>query len=160
MKRGSCSVCEHPNRGEIDRAHVAGESLRDLAERFGRNKDTIAKHVKEHIPSAVRAAAAADAGDTILNELQTLCGEAIRLQALAEKKKDFRTAMAGIRELRGLIELKARLLGDLRDREINITNVQIDAETAERMAQMYLARRARPLLGIPNPVPVESPREE
>jgi len=40
-----------------------------------------------------------------------------------------------------LVELKARVMGEIRDREISITNVQIDPETAEKMAAIFLARR-------------------
>lgn len=53
--------------------------------------------------------------------------------------------MTAIRELTRLAELSARLLGELRDREISITNVQLDPETLDRMAEMHLARRAAKL---------------
>jgi transposase len=151
--RRLCSVCDHPQRAEIDQAHIAGASIRDLAKRFGRNKDTIQKHVKHHIPAATQRAVAVaharetDHGDSILAEVNDLRDEAKRLQAKAEAKRDIRTAIAAIRELVRLVELKARLLGELRDREINITNVQLDPETAMKMAQTYLARRAKRSVG-------------
>jgi transposase len=158
-------VCEHPKRAEIDQAHVAGASIRDLAQRFDRNKDTIQKHVTRHIPAAVQAAAATDrdidAGDAILDKLRDLAKSAERILAKAEKKRDYRTAIAGIRELREQLELQARLLGELKDRQISITNVQLDGETAARMAEMFLARRqpkviaARVSAGVQPPVTVE-----
>jgi hypothetical protein len=40
------------------------------------------------------------------------------------------------------VELKARILGEIRDREITVTNVQIDSDTAARMATVFLARKA------------------
>ena len=51
--------------------------------------------------------------------------------------------MAGLRELARLIEIKARVLGELRDREINLSvlNVSVDDSTARRIAETYLARR-------------------
>jgi hypothetical protein len=52
--------------------------------------------------------------------------------------------LQGRSELLRLAELKARARGELRDREINVTNVQIDGDTAARMAEMFLARRATP----------------
>jgi hypothetical protein len=151
MRAGECSVCLHPQRAAIDAAAISGTSLRALGEQFHRSKTTIQKHVASHIAAAAQkteatAAREIDAGDSILAELHTLGSEARRLQALAEKQKDYRTAMTAIRELTRLIELKARLLGELRDREINITNVQIDTETAMRMAQMYVARRTHPAI--------------
>ena len=158
-------MCEHPKRAEIDQAHVAGASIRDLATRFDRNKDTIQKHVTQHIPAAVQAAAATDrdvdAGDAILEKLRDLARSAERILAKAEKKRDYRTAIAGIRELREQLELQARLLGELKDRQISITNVQLDPQTALSIAQTYVARRALPASpGIRNPVPVESAREK
>jgi hypothetical protein len=50
------------------------------------------------------------------------------------------------------MELSARLFGDLHDREVNLGFV-IDPSTAERMAQMFLARRKAAIL-------VESTEEE
>jgi hypothetical protein len=147
MKAGSCTVCSHPQHIGIDQAYIAGATVRELANRFLRSKTTIHKHVTQHIPAAAqKAIEAADArdvqaGDCILGELRDLRDEAKRLQAKAEKKNDVRTAIAAIRELVRLVELKARILGELRDREISVTNVQIDGDTAARMAEMFLARR-------------------
>lgn len=148
MKAGFCAVCtDDEKRAEIDAAHIAGASIRELAKRFARSKDTVQKHVRFHIPAATQRAVAAahvreaDHGDSILAEVGGLQSEARRLQSRAEGKRDYRTAIAALRELVRLVELKARLLGELRDREINVTNVQIDPATAERMATVFLARR-------------------
>lgn len=147
MKAGFCAVCNDGDRSQLDAAHIAGASIRELAKRFGRNKDTVQKHVRHHIPAAAERATAAahvreaEHGDSILAEVADLQSEARRLQSRAEGKRDYRTAIAAIRELVRLVELKGRLLGELRDREINVTNVQLDAATAERMAAVYLARR-------------------
>jgi hypothetical protein len=135
MKPGSCTVCSHPQRVELEQAHLGGATLRTLAKQFGRNKDTIQKHVAQHIPAAaqkaIEAANARDVehGDSIIAELRELRDEAKRLQAKAEKKSDIRTALTAIRELVRLVELKARVLGELRDKEISITNVQLDPES-------------------------------
>jgi hypothetical protein len=55
--------------------------------------------------------------------------------------RDYRAALTAVRELTRLAELSARLMGELRDREINLGFINIDPETMERMAQMFLARR-------------------
>ena len=93
--------------------------------------------------------------------------EAKRLQAKAENANHLRAAIQAFRELVRLVELKAKILGEIHENEINF-NVHLDDATAERMAKTYLARRSKPALtvhaspglGILNPVPVESPREE
>lgn len=147
MKAGFCAVCSDPDRAQLDAAHIAGASIRELAKTFGRNKDTVQRHVRHHIPAATERAAAtarvreAEHGDSILAEVADLQSEARRLQNRAEEKRDYRTAISAIRELVRLVELKGRLLGELRDREINNVTVQLDAATAERMAAVYLARR-------------------
>jgi transposase len=142
-----CSVCLDPQRREIEAAHVAGVSFREIGKRFGRSKTTIQKHVKLHVPAAAQKAldAANDreiqAGDAILDEVNRLKDDAKRLQAKAEKDHDIRAALIAIDKLTRLAELQARLMGELRDREINFDFINIDPVTAERMAQMFLARR-------------------
>jgi hypothetical protein len=150
-----CTVCHHPQRAEIERAHVAGVPLREIGKRFDRSKTTIAKHLKEHVPAATQKALDAandrdvEAGESILSELEKLKDEARRLQAKAEKKHDVRAALMAIDKLTRIVELQARVMGELRDRDINITNVQIDPETAARMAEMFLSRR-RPSIAVPS----------
>jgi len=145
MSAGRCSVCRHPERRALEQAHVGGATLRELAKQYGKDKSTIHNHISKHMPRAVREAAEVieerSHGDGILSELLTLRDEARRLQARAEAKGDVRTAIAALRELTRLVELKARVMGEIRDREINITNVQIDPATAEKMAAVFLARR-------------------
>jgi len=146
-----CTVCHHPQRAEIEQAHVAGVTLREIGKRFDRSKTTVAKHLKSHVPAAAQKALDAandrevEAGDAILAEVEKLKSEARRLQAHAEEKKDYRAALTAIRELTRLVELSARLVGDLRDREVNLGFV-IDPGTAERMAQMFLAPRKPAIL--------------
>ncbi len=129
-----CSVCQHPSRAQIEAAHVGGLPLREIGKKFDRSKTTIAKHLKKCVPAAVQKALDAkndrevEAGDAILQEIESLKSESKRLQALAEKKKDYRTAMSAIEKLTRLVELQARIVGQLRDTEINLTNVQIDPE--------------------------------
>jgi hypothetical protein len=143
-----CTVCHHPQRAEIEAAHVAGVTFREIGKRFDRSKTTIQKHIKLHVPAAVQKALDAanarevEAGDSVLDEVNRLKDDAKRLQAQAEKKKDLRAALIAIDKLTRLVELQARLMGELRDREITITNVQLDPETQTRMAEMFLARRA------------------
>lgn len=154
-----CTVCHHAKRSEIEQLHIAGVSVREIAKRFDRAKSTIQKHVKDHVPGAAQKALEAseardiEAGDSILGELKTLCDEAKRLQEKAEKKNDVRTAITALRELVRLVELKARILGEIRDNEISVTNVQIDSDTAAQMAEMFLARRrAIPVASAPLPI--------
>ena len=147
---GSCSICRHPDRRELEQAHLSGASIRDLAKRYGKDKSTIHNHISKHVPRAVREAVQAieerSHGDGIIAELLTLRDEARRLQARAEEKGDVRTAISGLRELVRIVELKARVMGEIRDKELHVTNVSIDPVTAQRMAEIFLQRRRTPSL--------------
>jgi predicted RNA-binding Zn ribbon-like protein len=88
-------------------------------------------------------------GDDLVSELQRLASEARRLQAKAEADGDTRTAIAALRELTRLIELRARVLGELRDRQVNVLNVNLDETTATRIAEVYLSRRKAPDALVP-----------
>jgi hypothetical protein len=100
---------------------------------------------KQHLQTTLsRAKTAEEAlrGDSLLEDLQDLAAEANRLKQKAEQSGDLRTAMAGLRELARLVEVRARIVGELRDREINLNvlNVSVDDFTARRIAETYLAR--------------------
>ena len=51
-----CSICTHPARTEIDRALMAGESLRPLAAQYGLSLSALSRHTK-HLSRALTAAA-------------------------------------------------------------------------------------------------------
>lgn len=143
---GRCTICSHPQRREIENAHLGGESIRSIAARIGRSKGTVHRHLRDHVTTAAIEARKAithrEAGDGILGELQRLRDEANRLQHEAERGGDVRAALQAIRELTRLCELTARVCGELRDKEVSVTNVTIEPEAAARLAEIYLARRA------------------
>ena len=60
----------------------------------------------------------------------------------AEIAGEYRIALACVHELCRIVELRAKLGGELDERNAtNILNVNFDPETAARMAQIYLQRR-------------------
>jgi hypothetical protein len=75
----------------------------------------VSRH-REHIPEALakaeRAEEAAKA-DTLLGRVAELVDDAKRLQSKAEKAGDLRTAVSCVRELTRLVELMAKLTGEL-----------------------------------------------
>ena len=77
-----------------------------------------------------------------LQQLQVLTEEAKLIGEHAESAGDYRTALACIRELCRIVELMAKLQGELDDRiQINTLSVGVDLETAIRMAETFLARQ-------------------
>ncbi len=119
-----CTVCDHRQREEIDHALVEGESLRDIARRHSLSKDAVARHKAEHLPTALtKAKEGADAvhADDLLGKIRGLEKDARRICGRAEAEGDYRTALAGIRELTRLVELIGKLAGELDDRpQINV----------------------------------------
>ena len=124
-----CTVCEHPDRAELDRAITGGASLSQLAARFRLPATTIGRHRANHVPTeamraAVQAAAVveADHGVGLAQGAARLRTDALRLLAKAEAAGDLRTALAGVREAARCIELMAKLSGDLdASQTINLT---------------------------------------
>jgi hypothetical protein len=86
-------------------------------------------------------------GDSLLAQLRGLTSEAQRLKATAERAGDYRAALAAVRELCRIVELMAKLSGELDSHsETKILNVTLDAETARRISETFLARHQPPLL--------------
>jgi hypothetical protein len=125
----TCTVCTHPKRLQIERAMVAGTSLRNIAGRFGPSKTAITRH-RTHVASTIaRHTEALDVArtDTILGDVRTARDRAERLYSAAEsildsalEDSDGRTALYAIksavdvmREARGYLELRGQLTGEL-----------------------------------------------
>lgn len=112
-----CTVCDHAARAEIDAALIEGQSLRDVAERFGGlTAASIHRHRHGHLAQAVqlaREAGDAQRGASLLDQVRALHGRTLRILAKAEAEDDAGTALRAVREARGGLELLARLLGEL-----------------------------------------------
>jgi len=76
-----------------------------------------------------------------LGELDELSAEARLIMEHAKSAGDSRTALAAVRVRCCILELAAKLRGDLDERSpTNILNITLDPETAKRLAETYLAR--------------------
>jgi hypothetical protein len=111
-----CTVCSHPQRIEIEAAHVGGVSFREIGKRFGgKSKTTIARHVRLHVPNAAQMAIEAangrevESGTSVLDDLRAISDKASTLLEQAEAAKDGRLAIAALRELARHVELRARI---------------------------------------------------
>src|SRR5262249_44706212 len=116
-----CTVCAHQSRQEIDAALTTGAPYRRIAPQYGLTERSVRRHAADHIPAMLAQAAQAkvvtQAGD-LLTQVQTLQAKALDLLAKAEAAGDYRTALAGVREARGTLELLARLRGELDERAV------------------------------------------
>jgi len=76
-----------------------------------------------------------------LDQLAELTYEADRIKEQAEADGDFRTALAAISLMCRIVELAAKLRGELDETSrMNVLSVHLDADTAKRIAETYLSR--------------------
>ncbi len=122
----SCTVCEHPKRGEIDRALVGETSNLSVSSLFGVSESAVRRHKANHLPAtlakAEEAKEASRAGD-LLGQVRALQGKTLGILLRAEGAGDLRTALGAIREARGNVELLAKLSGELDERPVVNLNV-------------------------------------
>src|SRR4051794_3551963 len=119
-----CTICTHPDRPAIDMMLVNGKPLRDIAGRFGTSKSALERHQVQHLPASLaeaRRAEEAARADDLLGQLLGLQADARRIGKKAEDTGDLKTALAGVRELVRIVELTAKLVGELNERpEVNV----------------------------------------
>ena len=142
MPRG-CTICGHSSRKEIDHALLSGKTYREITGNFPVSKSALERH-RDHITASMLKAKEATEiarGDDLVKDLRTLAVEANRLKSQAEESGNVRAAIAALREITRLIELRAKIAGELKEGQVNVINVHLDDATATRMAEVYLSRR-------------------
>jgi hypothetical protein len=138
-----CSICTHDRRQEIEHAPLRGESHSVIAQQFTVPRGAVGRHLK-HVSTALtqaRKLREVEDGKSILIQLRELNLQAEQLKARADRAGDYRTALAALREKTRLVELEARLTGELNEKpETKIVNLSLDAQTARRLTETFLAR--------------------
>jgi predicted DNA-binding protein YlxM (UPF0122 family) len=112
-----CSICGHEKVEEINRLLLEGVSLRDIAGQYSISKTALHRH-KKHIPATLAKAQEAQEvarADNLLDQVAELRDKAMSILAKAEQAGDLRTALQGVREAKGCLELLARLQGELQE---------------------------------------------
>lgn len=111
-----CSVCNHPDRSEIDKALVTRSmSYRNIAERFGVSVGALSRHKANHLPRLVEAARASEvaqavtSGVALMDELDSLLNRALAILEAAEETGQLKVALQAIREARECIKTCADL---------------------------------------------------
>lgn len=115
----TCTICSHSDLLEINEALLRKEAYRSIAKRFKLSASAMYRHQQEHSPTASTSLTGPkdeDEGatvDSLLGKITRLEAEARRLGKKAEDAGDFRGAMAAVRELVRIVELLARMQGEL-----------------------------------------------
>ncbi len=115
-----CTVCKHPDQSLIDEQLLSGQTLRDMARQWCLSKTALGRHKTEHLrpatqavelhnfPNEQRSAGAHQTGDLFSRAEDLLNGSEVILQQASEHG-DARLALMGVKEVRGCIELLARM---------------------------------------------------
>lgn len=132
----TCTICRHEKREEIDQALLEGTPFRNIAKRYGTSTTALFRHRKTDIPTALMKAKEVKEvrnADTLLERLKSLSNEAREILTEARKSKNHTIALNAIGRVEKLMELEAKLLGQLNDAAkiaIGINVNQPDSEYA------------------------------
>lgn len=141
----TCTVCVHPQRPAIDAALVRGEPLRNIAERFGTSATALHRHKAEHLPRSLVAAAevedVAQALDVVA-QLKAINAASRAVLQEARDRRDGDLALKAADRIQRQIELQAKLLGDLDDRQT--VNILVAPEWLATRTALMLALRPYP----------------
>lgn len=152
---GQCTICNHPQRLEIDKALVSGESYRSVAKRFGVTDSAVGRHkrgghiaaqiakvarkgeIKESraIKKAVEEMERREIADVIsvLDEIVRLKDRLNALLDRAEKEGIKEVCMVS-GEVRRTLELIAKISGELKDAGAVTVNIIQSAEFKQVIA--------------------------
>ena len=61
MMPRTCTICQHPQRAAIDKALVAGQSYRSIAQHFAASPDAVLRHKESHLRDLLAEARARQA---------------------------------------------------------------------------------------------------
>lgn len=141
----TCTVCRHKQRISIDRALLAGDSVRDIAKRFGPSSAAVHRH-REHLTARVvethEAKVVSEAKD-LLEELSALHRYTKRLieDAQDEETRNYSALFAGIRELGRQIDLMHKFA---EAKELRSTHPMADPRLIAIIASLLEAIRPHP----------------
>jgi hypothetical protein len=140
-----CTVCDHPQRHNIDETLVTGAPYRSVAKRFELSESAVYRHKAEHLPAHLLKASEAEelarAGD-LLEQVRHLQTHALDILERAEETGDLRTALAAISQARGNLELLGKLAGELDER--TLVNLNVSPEWLELRAVIVGALEPHP----------------
>lgn len=125
----TCSICEDPNRDEIDRRGRLGDSTAKIAQEFAISYDALYRHFKanHHIRdvTAIPTTAELSKSEDILREIAEHHSEAKALKDQAKADGDLKVALLGIDKALKCLELMAKIQGQIAAQEVNINLQQV-----------------------------------
>lgn len=146
----TCTICRHPDRAAIEKALVAGGTLRNIAQRFETGYTALFRH-KPHMGQALAKAQErreVSHGTSVADRLEFLWGKALSYLKQSEDAKDLRLALASTREARGVLETGAALMAAVKQGAMGTIGVEFtndwrseDTDLPETSAKRMPSRR-------------------
>jgi hypothetical protein len=128
---GKCAVCSHEKREQIDLALRAEVPLQQLAKKWGMSTAALSRHNAKHVSaSLVKVHRASTAGLPFVKRMERLVRRMEVFVDAAEQGGKPAQFIAGMRELRGLVEAIGRATGEMATPELAI-NMQTTKEWVE-----------------------------
>src|SRR5882724_9294196 len=161
-----CTICQHPQRPNIDLAIATGISRRLIAARFKVSADAEWRHGREHLTPEIRAALATkvlaregdmhrillEEGSGVVEALKAIRGPLFGMFLAAIDLGDAKAATAISGRLHESLSLTAKLTGELVPHAgVSITNVLLSPDFRQLRAELLrvLARYPEALLSWP-----------
>lgn len=116
----TCTICTHCERELIERDLLAGESLRNIAKRFGTSPTALFRHKAEHLSASLVKAHEVDEvlrADNLLEYMGSLHGRTELILSSAMQAGDLRAALAAIREARDNVAFVGQLAAGRQSQE-------------------------------------------
>ena len=123
--KGRCHVCRHPERARVELMRLSGVSLDNLAQAFGTSRDTIFRHMRDHVSAAAKAAyladipvhelvaRAADEGVSLIDFFRIVRGTLMRQFQLAAAVNDRRAVASLAGKLNETLDMIGRITGEM-----------------------------------------------
>ena len=118
-----CTICYHDNREQIERDMLEGKlSYAAIGVRYGFSTSPVQAHKKHMgmVTAPTTRVGTISAADSLCDQIVALEDRALRLLDTAEKAKHLSVAVSAIREVRAIIELKAKLTGDMVTKTVSV----------------------------------------
>jgi hypothetical protein len=118
-----CTICAHKQRIEINRELIDNQAFRHIASRYNVSTTSLQRHKNNHLPKLLMKAKQMKEithANYLANEIESLKKRAKKIASKAEKDGDYRTALQGVRELTRIVELLAKMRGELYEQSVNV----------------------------------------
>jgi hypothetical protein len=122
----TCLACSSPERRSIEKALIAGEPFRNIAECLSISPAALFRH-KNHVANAIGKAQAQHEerlGETLIDEMRRVQRKAWELLARTESNGDHRGSIVALREVRECLES----LGEMLEKSNEVDGGRADKE--------------------------------